>query len=240
MALPPQTNEAFLREVDDAVRQDQLVDFWTRYGKAVIAVIVTGLIALAGWLWWQSTQNTVAGTQGEELSAVLDELGAGRTAGVDAKLKSLESARADGYRAAAKLTRAAMIAQQGNAKGAAAQFGAIAGDASLPQPYRDLALIRQTATEFDTLKPAQVVARLTPLAVQGGAFHGSAGEMIGVAQLRAGQPQRAIATFTAVANDEAVPQTIRRRLGQLAIAYAPASPALSGATPPTAPSKGSN
>lgn len=222
-----------MREVDEAVRQDQMVDFWTRYGRLVIAAIVAALVAFGGWLWWQSHRASVAGTQGEALGGVLDELGAGRSAGVDAKLKTLEDARAPGYRAAARLTRAALLAQKDDAKGAAAQYGAIAADTSLPQPYRDLALIRQTGSEFATLAPAQVIARLTPLAAKGNAFHGSAGEMIGIAHLRANQPARAVAVFNAVVADETVPLTIRRRLSQLAISYAAADPA------PPASNKGS-
>ena len=36
MALTPQNNEAFLREVDDELRRDQALNVWRRYGVALI------------------------------------------------------------------------------------------------------------------------------------------------------------------------------------------------------------
>ena len=54
-----------------------------------------------------------------------------------------------------------MTALQANdTKLATAKFRDIAADTSLPAPYRDLALIRQTALEFDQIKPQEVITRL--------------------------------------------------------------------------------
>ena len=52
MALTPQNSEAFMREVDDAVRQDQLTTFWQRYGRILIVL----LVVVAGW-WWKRTYH---------------------------------------------------------------------------------------------------------------------------------------------------------------------------------------
>ena len=48
MALPPTdkraaTDEAFLREVDDAVRAGDLAHFWKTYGRWLLLVVVLGL-----------------------------------------------------------------------------------------------------------------------------------------------------------------------------------------------------
>ena len=101
-------------------------------------------------------------------------------------------------------------------KAAAAIYGRVAADAALPQPYRDLALVRQTAAEFDTLPPATVIARLTPLAKAGNPWFGSAGEMVGAAYLKQNNPKAAAPIFAAVAKDESVPETIRSRAVQMA------------------------
>lgn len=43
--------EALLREVDDAVREDDLRNFWQRYGILLSVVLVLGLGSLAGWIY---------------------------------------------------------------------------------------------------------------------------------------------------------------------------------------------
>ena len=39
MAVTPHTDEAFLREVDEELRRDQLTSFWTRYGRWLVGGI---------------------------------------------------------------------------------------------------------------------------------------------------------------------------------------------------------
>ena len=71
MALTPDTpNEAFLREVDENLRRDQMQDFAKRYGKWLVAALVLFLVAVGGWLYWQDRQRAEAARQSEELLAI--------------------------------------------------------------------------------------------------------------------------------------------------------------------------
>lgn len=237
MASKPPNNEAFFREVDDELRRDQFAGIWQRWGRWIIVGIVAALVALGGFLYWQSQRAEAAGVEGEQLSGAMDDLAADKTQGLAPRLNALATSRVPGYKAAAALTLADLAVQKGDIKSAAAQFGAIAADTSLAQPYRDLALVRQTAAEYDTLRPEQVVARLKPLAIPGNPWFGSAGEMVGVAYMKMNKPDLAGATFKALVGDQQVPSTIRSRVVQLAgIFGVEASP--SGAGPSGAPSSG--
>ncbi len=131
-------------------------------------------------------------------------------------LAELAKSNRDGYRALALFTQADVLLQKDDLKGAAAKLGAIAADTSLAKPFRDLALVRQTSAEFDTLKPQVVVERLRPLAVPGGPWLGSAGEMVAISYLRMNQRQQAGTLFGQIARDTGVPETIRQRAVQMA------------------------
>src|SRR5205814_9988058 len=96
------------------------------------------------------------------------------------------------------------------------RYKAVAGDSGLPQPYRDAALIRQTALEFDQLPPQEVIARLQPLTKPGEAWFGSAGEMTALALAKQGKSGEAGQLFAAIAKDNNVPQPMRERAVQLA------------------------
>ncbi len=101
-------------------------------------------------------------------------------------------------------------------RGLDALASSVPGFADLPGPLRDLALIRQTSLEFDSLKPQQVVDRLKPLAVEGAPWFGSAGELVAVAYMKMGKNDLAGPMFAAMAKDENVPQSIRSRARQMA------------------------
>ena len=77
MALTPQNSEAFMREVDEAVRQDQLLSFWERYGRILVAVIVLGLAAFGGWLYWQHYSKTQAEAVSEQMAKMIDSAAGG-------------------------------------------------------------------------------------------------------------------------------------------------------------------
>ncbi|PAX08248.1 tetratricopeptide repeat protein [Sphingomonas lenta] len=215
MAVPP-TNEAFLREVDDELRRDQLAGFWTRYGRWLIAAILLGLALFAGYLYWRNQQEVARGAEGEKLQTAYDALAAGRTADAAKPLDELTRSSSEGYRALALFTQGDVLLQRDDLKGAAAKFAEVARSENTAPAFRNLALIRQTAAEFDTLQPQAVIDRLRTLAVPGNPYFGSAGELVAVAHLRAGRRDLAGRMFGRIARDAQVPESIRQRAIQMA------------------------
>lgn len=211
MALTPQNEEAFFREVDEELRRDQLGQFWRRWGRVLLVLIVIGLAAFGGFLWWKAEREKTAGLAGEQLIGAFEDLSQARTKDADAKLKALAADKNVAYSALARLTQAARKLESGDEKGAVAAYAAIASDAAIAQPLRDAALIRGTAAAFDTLPPQAAIDRLKPLAVPGGPWFGSAGEMTAIAYLKLNQPQKAAAILEQIAKDKQVPETLRAR-----------------------------
>lgn len=216
MALSPQSNQAFMREVDDELRKDQALHVWRNYGRWIIGAIIVALIAFAGFLYWQSHSESRRGEEGEKFKAAFKALSENRTQEVEAPLKELAASNSDGFNAMARFTQADVLLQKNDLKGAAAILGGIAGDAGLPQEFRDLALIRQTSAEYDNLKPEQVIERLKGLAVKGSDWFGSAGELVAIAYLRQGKRGDAGRLYGEIAKDESVPRSIRQRAVQMA------------------------
>jgi len=216
VALSPQSNEAFLREVDDELRRDQAIALWRRWGIAIVVAVVLGLAAFAGWLFWQSHREAKAGEQGITFNKALDELGNNRAAAAAPMLDQLAKDGTPGYAALSKFTLADIALQKDDLKGAAAKFAEVAGDGSAAQPLRDLALVRQTLAEYDSLQPQVVIDRMRPLAIKGKPFFGSAGEMTAVAYLRMGRKDLAGRLFGDLAKDEGVPSSTRQRAVQMA------------------------
>lgn len=216
MALPPDTADSFVREVDENLRRDQMAERAKRYGGLVVGALALFLIAVAGYLYWQDRQRKQAEAGTEQLAGALQDIGANKLATAPARLDTLRQSDPEGVKAVAGLSRAALALQQGDRKLAASIYAAIAADDDLAKPYRDLALVRSTSLEFDTLKPDQVIARLQPLAVAGEPFFGSAGELVAMALIAKGQRPAAAQLFARIAADEGVPDSLRARAVQVA------------------------
>ena len=218
MARPPSTevNETFLREVDEEFRRDKMRDFFVDNRVFLISVVVLFFAAAGGWIWWQNYQREQTGSQVERLAAAFQDIGAGKVQQAEPRLKRLEEKGNGAVRTTAIFTGAALDLQNNNAKAATAKYRAIAEDDDLAEPYRQIALVRQTALEFDQLQPEVVIARMKPLAVPGEPWYGSAGEMTALALIKQGKKAEAGKLFAAIGRDLRVPEVIRGRSVQMA------------------------
>ena len=162
MALRPTNDAALLQEVDEAVRRTGSIrscnamagGSWRVLPRCWrLGAIFTGVI----------TQETVRGERAEELVAAFEKLAGSQPAAANGELQKLAAGSEPAYRAVAVMQQANIKAQNGDLKGAAALMAGIVADKKIDQALRDLALIRQTAFEYDSLKPEAVIARMKPL-----------------------------------------------------------------------------
>ena len=219
MATRPPANAALLQEVDDAVRKDALDDFARRYGRWIIGLVVAGLLGLGGYLYWQNQQSAAAGAKGEELVAAFGKLKGGDVKGATAALTTIKADGTPAYRVAATLQLANLRAEQGDLKGAATLLSGLAADDTVDQSLRDMALIRQTALEFDTLKPEVVIARLAPIVGRTdpvSAWYPSAAELTAIAHYQAGRFDQAGALYAKIAKIKDIPPALQSRTIQMA------------------------
>ncbi|WP_174278504.1 hypothetical protein, partial [Sphingomonas bacterium] len=156
---------------------------------------------------------------------------AGQDRQAQAALAALATSRTHAYRAMALLTQGDLLARARDTRGAAARYAAVANDASLEPPFRDLALLRETAAEFDTVAPQVVIDRLRPLVRTDGAWYGSAGEMTAIAYLRQGRRDLATRLFSQIGRTDTVPESIRQRVVQMATANGGDAAPSTGAPP---------
>ena len=216
MAIKPNESDTFLREVDEELRKERLNRIVTRYGWWILAGVLLLLGAVGGVIWWNNQQQEQAAGQGEMLLEALDSMEGGNQAAAAPKIAELAGSEVEGYRAAGLFARATAEAEGGNQAAAVATLKSIADDAELAEPYRQAALVRQTALEFDQLEPQTVIRRLGPLARPGQAWFGTAGEMVGIAHLKMRRPDLAGPLFAQIGRDESVPPSIRTRAIQMA------------------------
>lgn len=213
---PPDITETFVREVDENLRRDQMRDFFKKNGSWLAAAVVLFLVASGGFIWWQQYQAKRSGAEVEQLAEVYKDIGSGDVTQAPRQLDQLSRSGSKAVRASSLFAKAALALQQGDSKLAASTYKSIADDSGLPQPYRDAALVRGTAVQFDQLQPQEVISRLEPLAKPGEPWFGSAGEMTALAMIKQGRKREAGQLAAAIARDNTVPDTVRARAAELA------------------------
>jgi hypothetical protein len=216
LAQPPDPTDTFVREVDENLRRDRMRDLAKKNAGWLIAAVLLFLGASGGWIYWQNYQTKQSEAAVEQLAQIYTGISKGQVATAPVRLDALSDHRAKAVRASALFGRAAVAVEQNDLKLATAKYRDIAADDSLPQPFRDLALVRQTALEFDSLNPAQVVDRMAPLAKPGEPWFGTAAELSALALIKQGRKAEAGQMFAAIAKDKNAPDSTRQRAIQMA------------------------
>jgi|TARA_R100000501_G_scaffold13654_2_gene24877 hypothetical protein len=208
-------SDAFLREVDDAYRQDRMSSFWQRYGRWLLIAIGAVLIALAGVLWWQQEQAAERGRNAEAFDQAIRGLDLGDPE-ARSEIERFAASDINGYSSLARLVEAGLLAEDGEIEGAVENYRAVAADVSVEQPLRDLATVQAARLSFDTVEPETLMADLAPLATEDSAWFGVAGELLAAAHLKAGDTAKARDLYVAMAASETIPPSLRGRMSQLA------------------------
>lgn len=209
-------DDVIIREIDEAVRQDDATEFIRRYGIAIAAVLIIALAGLGGYLFYDAQTESRLEAQSEQLMGVVDARDAENWDAVEERAAALIDADVPGVRTSARFMQASALLENGEPGGAVELYARIAADEEAPPAMRDLARIREVATDFDDRQPEEVIARLKDLAVPGNPFFGSAGELTAIAHLEAGNRKAAGSLFAAIAKDEDQPATLRDRARQMA------------------------
>lgn len=208
-----------MREVDEAVRTDEVTGALRKYGWPVGIAAVAGLLAFGGYLYWDGRNEAALERQSEVLIQALDELEAGNLTQADQELAGIDGDVSPAAKASANMLRAAIALQQGRKDDAVALYEQVVADEDAPQPSRDSALLRLVTANYDDMEPQAVIDRLGPLAVAGNPWFGSAGELVAHAYIEQGKPDMAGPLLVAIANDDTVPESLRARSLLLAGRY---------------------
>ena len=131
-------DEAFLREVDDAVRDSDMKQFWNKWGRWIAIALVLGFGGLGAWAYYSNQQTQAVGEQGEAFIKAVDSLDAGNNDEALKQLEPFKEADQAGYRALAKILEGNIAVEKGDKKKAIASYDEVIKDDGLPNAFRDL------------------------------------------------------------------------------------------------------
>lgn len=224
------TNEtdSFVQEVDERVRQDQVLSAVKKYGPYVLGLFIAVLIGLGAWQWWQDKQVEDARRHADLYVAAQELARNGDVAGAKAAFERLTTDGPPNYRAMAHMEHAAILETEGDLEGAIRDFDAAAQTTKDPI-MRQSAQLRAAYIVADTQDFPALQRRLQPLIDGGGQVSYLARELLGIEAWENGQNDLARETFENLRLAFEAPESIHQR-AQIALAVI--GPAAAGAAAP--------
>lgn len=205
------SDDSFIREVNEELRQDQARALWDRFGPIAIGIALAVVLATAAWVAWEYWTTNRANASGDRFSQALALASEDKQ---DEALAALQALEADGYGAypvLARMRAATVLNAKGDKAGAVAAFDAVAADRSIDEPVRDMARLRAGLILVDSGSYAEVSARVEALAVDTNALRHAARETLGLAAWKEGRGADALVLFEQISADNFAPRNLRER-----------------------------
>lgn len=200
-------------EVEEEVRRERLQKLWKRYGDYVIAAAAVLVIGVAGYKLWQhytyvETQKAAAGF----LSA-MDMAENEKPAEAAAAYARVAKDAPSGYAETAELAAAGQLAAAGKPHEALAAYRKIV--AKDKDDIGNVARIRAAWLLADSAKKSEIEELLEPFGEKSG-WRFMAQEILAYVEFRDGRLDASRTAFDKLANDQAAPDSIRRRAKAMA------------------------
>jgi hypothetical protein len=204
-------------EVEEDLRAERAEKLLKKYAWVLVALAVGVIAAAAGWQLWtryQARQDAAAAIRFVAAQNATEQQPAARSEHI-AALDQLAATGPAGYRTLARLQAAGLKADAGDLQGAESLWNEVASDTAADRLLRDFASLMAASRDLDHGDPAQLRARLTPLAQPDNAWSALAREQLSLLDLRAGKVDDARKTLQALSIDIEAPSGLRARASAL-------------------------
>ena len=201
-------------EVEEDLRAERATRLLKKYAWVLITLALAVVGAAIGWQLWtrgQTKQQMAASQHYLDAQTAAEAATASSRPDAIAALDRLAATAPEGYRTLSRLRAAGLKADAGDLAGAVALWDQVAGDGAADPLLRDVASLMVAAHQIDHGDPAQLEARLKPLAAAANPFSTLAREQLALLDLRQGKLADATAALKALSADFMAPAGLRQR-----------------------------
>lgn len=205
------SDDSIFREVDEAVRHDQLKALWNKYGIIVMSGAVLIVASVSGYKFWNFWQAEQAAKNGARFVGGITLLEDKKTSDAVEVFKSLSDDAPSGYRILARFQLAAVYAKEGKSVEAVKLYEELADNSSINSVQQGFAKIQAAALRVDEASFDEMLKRIEELAVTGNPWRHSARELLGLSAYRTSDMAVAERYFNVMLSDQQTPQNMRQR-----------------------------
>lgn len=202
------------REVDEEVRRDKALQFWTKYQNYIVVLMVLIVAAAGAWRWNADRERAAAEAAGSQFEAALALSRDNKPAEAEAAFQDIIRQGHKGYALLARLRAAAEVANT-DAQKAVSIYETIAADSTVPALLQDVARLRAAMLRLDAADADELKRRLEPLAKPTAPFRNSAREMLAYGALKAKDYDAAARWLDEITTDRDAPAGMRQRADTL-------------------------
>jgi hypothetical protein len=208
-------SDEFIREVDEAVRQDRWLRLWKQYGTYIVGGAIAIVIGTGAGVAWHNYQASQLLEDARRYAAAEELLRQDRPAEAAAAFLELAEEADGGYGVVARLRAAEAQIEAGEDDAAAASLDRLSESGDAAPVFRQLGDLLALQQAFEGTDGSALSGRLADLTEPNAPWRYSALELQALAQLRAGETEAARRTLETLLADPLTPANLSRRAAEL-------------------------
>ena len=204
--------EAFIREVTEEVKNDNLKQMWEKYGIYIILLVVLAIVGAVSFEGFKNWRQAKSETWSDTYAYALNLENQGK---YDESLKVLEQMEKTGgniYSDIARLQTSNILFEQGKNEEAIKVLEEIAADKSINKKLRDVSAVKLASYKLDNAPREEIDALLQPLIRENGSWANIAKEMTAMAAIRDGNIEEAQVLYNEILNTPNLPDGLKMRV----------------------------
>ncbi|MEZ5932803.1 MAG: tetratricopeptide repeat protein [Alphaproteobacteria bacterium] len=209
-----ENSDGFIREVDEAVRQDRWLAVWNQYSAYIVGAalaVIVGTAAGVGWQNYQASQRAANAKALADATALLQE----KPAEAADAFEALAGNVGGGMAVVARLRAAEAEKQAGDTEAKLAVLESLAGSGDAGAVYQRLASLLALQESLGAADADAMIGDLDQAATPDNPWRASLIELKAVAQMKAGRTEEARATLETLLADQNTPGNLQRRASEL-------------------------
>ncbi len=207
-------SDEFIREVDEAVRQDRWTAIWKQYNAYIIGAGLAVVVGTSAGVAWQSYQKNKIDSHARSFAAASALLVEEKPADAASAFRALANEAGGGVGMIARLRSAEAEKQADNPSAKLETLNELAASGDIGPLYAQLATLLALQEKFDDTDAETLITELEAAATPDSPWRTSLMELKALAEVKAGQTNDARATLKTLVDDPETPENLRRRAGE--------------------------
>ena len=206
----PDFTDAFIREVDEDVKNDNFKELWKKYGAYIVAFVVIAVTAAVCFdriKLWKIQQNQLK-TENYMAAAQLKE----NPQETLAALQKISTDEDNIFADFAKLQIANVLLTQEKNDEALATLQALADDKNADRAVRDVALIKLASYKVDMISKAELEQLLQPVLTENTSWTPLANDLLAMAAIKEGDIETAKEIYGKILKTKDLPEEFKNKI----------------------------
>lgn len=208
--INPDFTDAFIREVDEDVKNDNFKELWKKYGAYIVAFVViavTSAVCFDRIKLWKVQQNQFR-TENYMAAAQLKD----NPEQTLAALQKISTDENNIFADFAKLQIANVLLSQGKNDEALATLQALADDKNADRAVRDVALIKLASYKVDTVSKAELEQLLQPVLTENNSWTPLANDLLAMSAIKEGDIETAKVIYGKILQTKDLPENFKIKI----------------------------